>query len=166
MRRFDKSKNIRKVNLLAEQRYLETKGLLKEEPIEYPNSITVKLTDEWKNSHDLYRVPENVKLPNNDEAYTYIGNTKLDGFSGTIYFASRKGNLIFITGLDIKGAEKNYDINSLTNQYFKSKTEIDNSGLRKFPAGTSTLGPNSDYQGPLEIGMKDHRGYFEIVSLN
>jgi hypothetical protein len=91
MRRFDKLNNIRKANLLSEQRYLETKGLLKEEPIEYPNSVTVKLTDEWKNSHDLYRVPENVKLPNNDEAYTYIGNTKLDGFSGTIYFASRKG---------------------------------------------------------------------------
>lgn len=30
MRRFDKTKNIRKANLLAEQRYLESKGLIKE----------------------------------------------------------------------------------------------------------------------------------------
>lgn len=166
MRRIDKRTNIEQANLMLENSYLKRKGLLKEEPIEYPNSITVKLTDEWKNSHDLYKVPENVKLPNNDELYTYIGNTKLDGFSGTIYFASRKGNLVFITGLDMEGAEKNYDINSLTNQHFKSKTEIDNSGLRKFSDGTTTLGPDSDYQGPLEIGMTDHRGYFKIVSLD
>tara|TARA_R110000868_G_scaffold29601_7_gene110154 strand:- start:3837 stop:4196 length:360 start_codon:yes stop_codon:yes gene_type:complete len=32
MRRRDKSKNIAKANLLAESRYLESKGLLKEEP--------------------------------------------------------------------------------------------------------------------------------------
>lgn len=30
MRRFDKDKNIQKANLLAEQRYLQSKGLLKE----------------------------------------------------------------------------------------------------------------------------------------
>lgn len=37
MRRFDKLKNIQKVNLLNEVRYLESKGLLKEndEPIDY-----------------------------------------------------------------------------------------------------------------------------------
>lgn len=29
MRRFDKKKNIDKVNLLAEQRYLQSKGLIK-----------------------------------------------------------------------------------------------------------------------------------------
>ena len=166
MRRQDKYKNIEQANLMLENSYLKRKSLLKEEPIEYPNSITVKLTDEWKNSYDLYRVPNEVTLPNNSEVYTYIGNTRLDGFSGVIYFASRKDNLIFITGLDVEGREKNYDINSLTNTYLKSKTEINNSGLRKFPHGTTTLGPNSDYQGPLEIGMTDHRGYFKIVSLD
>ena len=31
MRRFDKNKNIQKANLLVEQRYLESKGLLKED---------------------------------------------------------------------------------------------------------------------------------------
>jgi len=30
MRRFDKKKNIQKVNLISEQRYLESKGLIKE----------------------------------------------------------------------------------------------------------------------------------------
>ena len=166
MRRQDKYKNIEQANLMLENSYLKRKSLLKEEPIEYPDSITVKLTDEWEKVRDLFRVPYEVTLPNNPKVYVYIGNTKIDGFSGIIYFASRKGNLVFITGLDVKGADKNWDINSLTNQYPKSKTEIDNSGLRKFPTGTTTLGPNPDYQGPLEIGMTDHRGYFKIVSLD
>ena len=34
MRRFDKTKNLKKVNILAEQRYLESKGLLKENIID------------------------------------------------------------------------------------------------------------------------------------
>ena len=92
-------------------------------------------------------------------------NTELTGFSGILYFASRKDNLIFITGLDMKGMEKKYDLNSLTNLYAKSKMEIDRTGLRKFSAGTCTLGPNADYTGELEVGMSDHRGYFKIVSM-
>lgn len=130
-----------------------------------PNTVTVRLTDVWKDSMNLYTMPEEVELPNNSELYYYIGNTKLDVSGGVIYFASRKDNLIFITGFDLEGAERNYDLNSLTGRYAKSKGELDRSGLRKFPHGTCTLGPNADYNGELEIGMKDHRGYFEIVSV-
>ena len=133
-----------------------------------PNTVTVKLTDVWKDSMNLYTMPEEVKLPNNGELYTYIGNTKINGSSGVIYFASRKDNLIFITGLDLEGAERNRNFdqfNSLLSLYPKSKIELDRSGLRKFPHGTCTLGPDADYNGELEIGMKDHRGYFEIVSV-
>lgn len=130
-----------------------------------PNTVTVKLTDVWKDSMNLYTMPEEVKLPNNGELYTYIGNTELNGSSGIIYFASRKDNRIYITGLDLEGAERNYDLNSLIGRYAKSKIELDRSGLRKFPHGTCTLGPDADYNGELEIGMKDHRGYFEIVSV-
>jgi hypothetical protein len=137
------------------------------ESVKYPDSITVKLTDEWKNSHNLYNMPSQSTLLNDDETYAYIGNTEMTGFDGIIYFASRKGNLIFITGLDMKGAEKKYDLNSLTNQYSKSKREIENSGLREFSSGTCTLGKlkDPDYSGELEVGMTDHRGYFEIVSI-
>jgi len=137
------------------------------ESVKYPDSITVKLTDEWKNSHNLYHMPSQVDLLNNDETYTYIGNTKLDGYSGILYFASRRDNLVFITGLDVEGAEKNYDLKSLTDQYSKSKRAIENSGLRKFPSGTCTLGKldEPDYSGELKVGMSDHRGYFEIVSI-
>ena len=137
------------------------------ESVKYPDSITVKLTDEWRDSHKLYTMPSEVKLFNDDETYTYIGNTKLDGYSGILYFASRRDNLVFITGLDVEGADKNYDINSLTNLYSKSKREIEKSGLRKFPSGTCTLGmlDEPDYSGELKVGMPDHRGYFEIVSI-
>jgi hypothetical protein len=134
----------------------------------YPDSITVKLTDEWKNSHNLYHVPSQVDLLNNDETYTYIGNTKLDGYSGIIYFASRRDNLVFITGLDTsEKMSHDYDLKSLTDQYSKSKRAIENSGLRKFPSGTCTLGKldEPDYSGELKVGMSDHRGYFEIVSI-
>jgi hypothetical protein len=89
----------------------------------------------------------------------------MTGFDGTLYFASRRDNLIFITGLDMQGMEKNYDLNSLTNLYAKSKMEIDRAGLRKFTEATCTLGPNADYTGELEVGMSDHRGYFKITSM-
>jgi hypothetical protein len=137
------------------------------ESVEYPDSVTVKLTDKWKNSHNLYHMPSKVDLLNNDKTYTYIGNTKLDGYSGILYFASRRDNQVFITGLDVEGADKNYDINSLTDPHYKSKNVIENSGLRKFPSGTCRLGKldEPDYSGELEVGMTDHRGYFEIVAL-
>ena len=132
------------------------------ESVKYPDSITVKLTDVWKNTSKLHTLPYEVTLMNNKELYYYIGNTDLTISGGTIYFASRRDNLIFITGLDTKG--KDYD-DSLTNVIPRSKMQIDNTGMRKFTEATCTLGPNADYTGELEIGMKDHRGYFEIVSV-
>ena len=136
------------------------------ESIKYPDLVTVKLTDEWKNSHNLFRMPSEVDLLNNGEKYTYIGNTKLDGYSGILYFASRRDNQVFITGLE-EGSYKDYDINSLTDPHYKSKNVIENSGLRKFPSGTCRLGKLDEphYSGELEVGMTDHRGYFEIVDL-
>jgi hypothetical protein len=132
-----------------------------------PNLVTVELSDVWKDSKNLYKMPNTVELFNNNEIYSYIGNTRLDGFSGVIYFASRKDNLIFITGLDLEGAERNYDIDSLTSPYTKSKNQLDNSGLRKFQQGTCTLGMlnNADYSGDLEVGMTDNRGYFKIIEI-
>ncbi len=135
------------------------------ESVKYPDSITVELTDVWKKERELHTMPSEVTLTNNDELYYYIGNTKMTGFDGTLYFASRRDNLIFITGLDMQGMEKNYDLNSLTNLYAKSKMEIDRAGLRKFTEATCTLGPNADYTGELEVGMSDHRGYFKITSM-
>ena len=138
------------------------------ETVKYPNSIKLKLTEKWKSENKLHNMPSEISLANDDELYTYIGNTKLDGFSGIIYFASRRDNLVFITGLDLKDKQhSDYDLESLTNLYSKSKRELDNSGLRKFSVGTCTLGElnNPDYSGSLEIGMTDHRGYFEIIDL-
>ena len=48
MRRFDKTKNILKANLLAEQRYLESKGLIKEDT----DIMVVNNLDELKNKID------------------------------------------------------------------------------------------------------------------
>lgn len=143
------------------------KKILTENSAEKYKSITVKMTDKWLKTNDIYHKPNTIELRNDDEKYSYIGNTRLDSFSGVIYFASRKGNLIFITGLDFEGAERrgNIDVGSLTDGYPKSKYELEGTGLRKFPQATCTLGPDPDYKGELEIGMKDHRGYFEIVAI-
>lgn len=46
MRRFDKNKNIMKVNLLVEQRYLESKGLIKEGEIKRIDE-NENITDKW-----------------------------------------------------------------------------------------------------------------------
>ena len=42
MRKFDKEKNIKKVNLLAEQRYLESKGIIKEQEVNEISPETFK----------------------------------------------------------------------------------------------------------------------------
>ncbi len=138
------------------------------ETVKYPNSIKLKLTEKWKIEKDIHNMPSEISLGNDDELYTYVGNTEPDGFSGIIYFASRRDNLVFITGLDLMDKQhRNYDFKSLTDQYSKTKRELDNSGIRQFSVGTCTLGElnNPDYTGSLEIGMTDHRGYFEIIDL-
>lgn len=44
MRRFDKKNNIAKANLLAEQRYLESKGLIKENMVDESDLYEAGLT--------------------------------------------------------------------------------------------------------------------------
>ena len=60
-----------------------------------------------------------------------------------------------------------YNFDFLTNLYPKSEWELKDSGLREFHLSTCTLGEknNPDYNGPLEVGMTDNRGYFKIVSI-
>ena len=140
------------------------------ESVKYPSSITVKLTDVWKNTHEIYNMPSEVELLDDGDSYYYIGNTKLTGFGGVYYFATRNGNQISIDGLDIQGAKDRSlsSPQSLTRPggRFTSR-DLDNSGLRRFPSGSCTLGEpnNADYEGELEVGMPEHRGYFKIVSI-
>ena len=53
MRRFDKLKTIRKANLLTEERYLESKGLINEEDIK---SVGDSVKDENGNEHEIVGV--------------------------------------------------------------------------------------------------------------
>jgi hypothetical protein len=82
MRRFDKKHNIEKANLLAEQRYLESKGLINEdETAPYDGNIPMRpLTDEEKK--DIIKWVEDFKKKNRyfdpyqDFAFDYISGTK------------------------------------------------------------------------------------------
>lgn len=68
MRRFDKNKNIMKVNLLAEQRYLESKGLIKE-----ANDRNYEERQKLMNSSND-DIIDNIKYNGNDEIYSFDSN--------------------------------------------------------------------------------------------
>lgn len=77
MRRFDKIKNIQKVNLLFEQRYLESKGLL--------NEGIIKLTDnEVKQINDILpKIKNAIKNRTLYEAIAQINYVTADGLNAT-----------------------------------------------------------------------------------
>ena len=64
MKRFDKTKNILKANILAEQRYLESKGLIKE--------ANDRIYEEHHSSNDY--IIDNIKYNGNDEIYSFDSN--------------------------------------------------------------------------------------------
>lgn len=136
------------------------------ENVKYPNSIRVKLTDTFEETHkiDKPRKILEVDLSNNPESYKFIGRNL---HNGVFYFASRKDNLIFITGVELQQFGQESIVSRLIFGDPVTKYEINAPGLRSFESGTCTLGEhnNPDYRGELRVGMTDHRGYFEIVSM-
>jgi hypothetical protein len=64
MRRFDKNKNMRKANLLAESRYLESKGLIKENDLSgIANYGEDAKTIAFRNLMDAFKAVKNGMLP-------------------------------------------------------------------------------------------------------
>jgi len=63
MRRFDKTKNILRANLLAEQRYMESKGLIKEVYDNYDNTAD-RAGESGINQYDDEKYDEMQKLKN------------------------------------------------------------------------------------------------------
>jgi hypothetical protein len=80
MRRFDKKKNIRKVNLLAEQRYLASKGFINENMIEEADRISMAefFGDVTDNVDTLFKMFSKYK-PNNSWFMTvgYVNNVRI-----------------------------------------------------------------------------------------
>ena len=63
MRRFDKAKNILKANLLAESRYLESKGLIKENELTENVDYTQEELDEYlEASKEIFKIMRNEPM--------------------------------------------------------------------------------------------------------
>jgi hypothetical protein len=82
MRRFDKKHNIEKANLLAEERYLESKDLINEdETAPYDGNIPMRLLSN-EEKEDIIKWVEDFKNkdryfdPYQDFAFDYISGTK------------------------------------------------------------------------------------------
>jgi hypothetical protein len=106
MRRFDNKKSIKKANLLAEQRYLQSKGLIKEEDVDYTKHGLVKHKKKWYNEFGEPR-EEIIWLP---EPTTLVGPYKDEH---TSQLDLKDGDMIVPVTDDVSVKENNseFDIN-------------------------------------------------------
>lgn len=75
MRRFDKTKNILKANLLAEQRYLESKGLIKEGIDDNPVDSRRQEYDDYEAGQQDYEERQKLKnMPSDNIIYNIVQN--------------------------------------------------------------------------------------------
>ena len=82
MRRFDKTKNILKANLLAEQRYLESKGLIKEAIDDNPADDARQKYGDYEAGQQDYEERQKLKnIPNDNIIYNIEQNGKEITFS-------------------------------------------------------------------------------------
>jgi len=124
-----------------------------------PLSITVKVTENGKNSMGLYKTPNAIEMTSDQqnpqsESYSYyIGNTEFKlNEEAKVYFATYRYDIeeILISYLAPKDSEEFEKLTTI--QYLPShavKGEIPYS--------------NCKFEDGFEKGMKDHRNYFEII---
>jgi hypothetical protein len=150
--------------IITESQY---KAKLNENEDEAPLVITVKVTESGKNKMGLNTGPSEIRMTsdkNNSQMgsdYYYIGNTefKLDK-EAKVYFAIYRHDIkeILTVILIPKTAEQ---FNKLVDSKNLTPHEVKNlpPDIRKVPDG------NFKFENGFEKGMKDHRGYFEIISV-
>jgi hypothetical protein len=117
-----------------------------------PDSITVKVTPEGKTRMNLYNSPENVTMTNGDQLY-FIGNEKYEvNKAVNVYFASYTADPAIIYISYVVTSPEN-DFNKLTSNKMINRNQLKNI----VPLASC------DFKNGFEKGMKDNRGYFEIV---
>jgi len=128
----------------------------------YPNNIEVKILDNWKKD-SIYGGPRRVTVY--DDKYTYIGNTKLSGFGGVIYFATFMPKIkeIQTSFINLEFAEPKINKNQF--DQLMSEYPLDSKYFRKIIEHHNLrLAQDAYYKfNDLEPGSVDHRESFEIV---
>lgn len=182
MRRQDKYRNMEQANLMLENSYLKRKGLLKEE--ENPESITIELTDKYKNKMKEIKGFEGstgyasgvtpLTLPSKDDAAVCIGSYPFDMMDGKMRqqfeYASYRPeideiqvNVVTCFGNDM--IEKHQNV--LEKGYaFSLRAPLFNMG--NFPEDNScqlNSGYYSKFNNGFQVGEEGEEGYFKIVGV-
>jgi hypothetical protein len=150
---------------LVENKVTGNSRMLSEDEGEAPLVITVKVTDKGKGSMRLVTSPSEITMTsakNNSQMesyYYYIGNQKYElGKEVSVYFAVYRHDIKEIQTIYLipKTAEQ---FKELVDSKSLNPREIENlpSDIRKVPDAYFS------FKNGFEKGMKDHRGYFEIV---
>lgn len=120
--------------------------------VEGPESITVKVTAEGKNSMDLYNSPESITMQSTEDQLYYIGNQKYEvNKKVNVYFASYSSDPAIIHVSYVAASPEN-DFKELVSRKIVHRNRLKN--IVPYAA--------CDFAG-FEKGMQDNRGYFEIV---
>lgn len=146
MRRFDKTKNILKANLLAEQRYLESKGLIKEVTDNYDNTadragksgINQFGDKEYEERQKLMNLPNdniiyNIEQNGVDTTYSFddkVGTAKIEVLGdnkviATYYFELANLNDGPWVGLADKSLGDNANISPEAEEYITNMIQKD-----------------------------------------
>ena len=132
---------------------------------EGPDSITIKVTDKGKDSMRLATSPSEITMtsaknnPQMESDYYYIGNQKYElGKEVNVYFAVYRHDIkeiqtIYLIPKTAEQFKELVDSKSLNPRQIKNLP----SDIRKVPDAYFS------FKNGFEKGMKDHRGYFEIV---
>ena len=151
MRRQDKYRNIEQANLMLENSYLKSKGLLKEES---ENSVKFRITNDFKNNNNFSKItlqPENDKSISgdrlNDDVFHLIGYSEANNMT-SFYFAKFDKSEMQI---DLKVINSNSKDGEGYEHLFKMSTD-NNNNARNFGKTLDTL-INSFKD--LEVGKTD-----------
>jgi hypothetical protein len=119
MRRFDKKNNIRKANLLAEQRYLESKGLINESLDDAEDSLSDEDKSEQERLTQKYKKTILNAVPN----FNDLVERAVDGFGDKIKVKVYSDSS---DSYEVYPIEVNGDILTIRTEAFKDDYDLNN----------------------------------------
>ena len=122
MRRFDKKNNIRKANLLAEQRYLQSKGLISENGFAGDGFVDTSTADYLEFHGDKYEEEQAILNDLNSETNNENYSSEGDDFNSDLEMSYYN----IIKKIETKIEELRGDFNQNEDKIYKLETLISN----------------------------------------